>query len=123
MERIKLSSMVLGKDKYNQVMFAIRDQSSQMMSHLNQLPNDLLNEYYAPLPASICTEVKRTADLMIFDALDYGMKWREAVNEPVKLSDWKVYPEFAQALGNVEYDSNGYVVRDPQGNVIFLPEQ
>ncbi len=118
-ERIKISSMAVGKDQYNQIMWAMRDQANQLAQHANQLNSELLHEYYSELSTQECSLLENTADYMVFDSLDYALKWRQSIGDDVTLEKWKVYPVFANQLGNVSFDDRGYVVRDTFGNIRF----
>jgi hypothetical protein len=119
LERVKISSMVLGKDKYNDVMWGIRDQAKQLAVNVQKLPSDLLNEYYSPLDQNVCKQLEHTANQIIFDSLDFGMRWREVINDPVKLDVWPVYQVFANELGVVTYNSKGYVERNRNLEIVL----
>lgn len=119
MERVRVSSMVLGKEQYNQVMFALRDQAQQMQGFMSRLDNDMFFEYYGPLSDDVCHELEQSSNYMVFDTLDYGIKWRESINNPVNIEDWEVYPVFANSLGNVVFDEKGIVKRDATGHVVL----
>lgn len=118
-ERVKVASMVLGKDKYNEVMWGMRDQANQLAANAQNLPYHLFNEYHGGLSEHVCKKLENTSNQIIFDTLDFGIKWREITNNAVVLSEWPVYQIFASALGTVTYNSEGYVERDEYGQVIL----